>query len=357
MYFISNIVYYFRQMMKSMRLKMPYREFLNILTWKGVHRCLLLVFHHTNISKVTLKGRLFSPTAHISPTANFSGGYMLFLNMMNPHDEYTYDLLPWAIENYTVSLMNPSTTKPPPNSNDPLHSAAAAVESVSLSNSNAASSLRNAKKAMKKVLKDFPPLSEFILSLSNHFRATPALIRYGACVALHSALLVCPTLVQDFKQLYAFIVSGALDTDYLSAFLYTSMLDVVKSDAALIAGQTLVSSSSPPHTTPHGGALVESPHVNTGISVMVEQYRHKENETMTYDQLYIFDYQSGDDTQSITLSDILSDAVKNSPPLSSKLLHRVANSLEYMSKPMKMKQLELLKVWATKIDKVREYEF
>ncbi|KAJ3033939.1 hypothetical protein HK097_004674, partial [Rhizophlyctis rosea] len=124
-----------------------------------------------------------------------SNSYTLFMNLINPHDEYAYDLLSWSLETYTSSLLPtpPSTSK------------------------------------QKKVpVKEFKPLTSFILSLDNHFRATPSLVRYGACVSLHAALQICPTLVADNKDLYIFVVNGALDTDYLSAFLYLSMLESIK---------------------------------------------------------------------------------------------------------------------------------
>ncbi|KAJ3041918.1 hypothetical protein HDV00_008427 [Rhizophlyctis rosea] len=213
-------------------------------------------------------------------------GYSLFMNLINPNDEYAYDLLPWSLETYTISLLpNPPATS----------------------------------KQKKVPVKEFAPLTDFIQSLDNHFRATPALVRYGACVSLHSSLMICPTLVADHKDLYIYVVNGALDTDYLSAFLYLSMLESIK--------------------MPEGVSLKDA----------ISKFRHVDYDSLHYDAIYCEPVERS--TSMIQLSDILDLAVKGSPPLANKTLHRLATSLEYLNKSMKLKQMETIRLWGSKSEK------
>ena len=215
------------------------------------------------------------------------------MNLINPHDEYGYDLLSWSLETYTTSLL----PTPPSTSRE------------------------------KKIpVKEFKPLTSFILSLDNHFRATPSLVRYGACVSLHSALQICPTLVSDNKDLYVFVVNGALDTDYLSAFLYLSMLEMIK--------------------MPGGVSLKE----------VVAKFRHVDYDALSYDKVFGDGEEDGGegggDGGGVGISDILDLAVRGSPPIANKTLHRLANSLEYLNKAMKLKQMEIIRLWGSKSEKV-----
>lgn len=190
--------------------------------------------------------------------------------------------------------------------------------SVSLLPSTAASSGK-----MKKIpLTDFPPLTDFIKSLANHFRATPPLVRYGACVSLHTALSVYPNMVADNKDLYVHIITGALDTDYLSAFLYVSMLEAVKA--------------------PEGRTLRD----------MLAALRHREREGFDYDALFAKVIQIK--SKEMTISDVLDVAIKASPPLGPKTLLKMANSLEYLPKGMQLRQLELIRLWGSRTEKVRD---
>ncbi|KAJ3300091.1 hypothetical protein HK104_004560 [Borealophlyctis nickersoniae] len=215
-------------------------------------------------------------------------GYTLFMNLLNPNDESAYNLLPWALETYTATLL----PNPPQSS-----------------------------KQKKYPVKDFPPLTNFIQSLSNHFRATPALVRYGACVCLHAALTICPTLVADHKELYVFVVAGALDTGSLSAFLYMSMLETIE--------------------MPEGVSLKE----------IIGKLRHAEYDARNYDAVFGDSIISEDGGKHIRLADVLDLAVKGSPAMPPKQLHKIANSLEYLSKQMKLKQLEMIRLWGSKTEK------
>ncbi|KAI8848354.1 armadillo-type protein [Chytridium lagenaria] len=217
-------------------------------------------------------------------------GFNTFLNLLSPNDEDSYDLLPWSLETFTLAIgATPSDDR------------------------------------SKRVLsREYLPLTDFIKSLSNHFRATPALVRYGACISLHASLTVCPSLVQSNKSILTFIISGVLDTDYLSSFLYLTMLE------------TFCASFS-----------------KANIKEMVSKLRHELTGRLDYDVLYgTFDTFK---TTEVRLADILDKAVEVAPPLAPKLLHKLINSLEFLAKTAKLRQMELVRLWSRKIEKFDTY--
>ncbi|KAJ3213498.1 Jouberin [Dinochytrium kinnereticum] len=222
--------------------------------------------------------------------SNKAAGFNIFLNLLSPHDEDAYDLLPWSLETYTLSI---AATQPD-------------------------------DRGKRLIMRDYPPLTEFIKSLSNHFRASSSLVRYGACICLHSALTVYPSLLQTSKSILIFIISGVLDTDYLSSFLYLTMLE------------TFCASFS-----------------KSNIKEMVAKLRHEMNDRLDYDLL--FGSLESMESPDVKLSDILDKAVDIAPPLAPKLLHKLINALEYLSKSQKLRQIELVRIWSRKIDKFDTY--
>jgi hypothetical protein len=215
-------------------------------------------------------------------------GFNLFLNLLSPNDEYSYDLLSWALETYAVAVF----------------------------------SGKSDEKKKPTIIHDFPALSEFIKSLSNHFRATPSLVRYGSCVCLHAALTVCPELIQVNNGLYVYILSGILDTDYLSSFLYTSMLENIATQSG-----------------------------NNELRKLIGELRHKEVNRSEYDSIYHAGVPLLPQKE-VKLSDVLDVAVRASPPIAPKILHKLVNSLEYLSKTAKIRQMELIRLWGSKSEKV-----
>ncbi|KAI8922787.1 armadillo-type protein [Entophlyctis helioformis] len=214
--------------------------------------------------------------------------YSLFQDLISPHDEFAYDLLPWALEQYTLNTYASYTGAPktPP-------------------------------------IAWFSALNDYIVSLSNHFRATPPLVRYGACLALHSTLKLCPTFVSQNKQLWPFIVAGVLDTDYLTSFLYMSMLE-----------------------------MIETPDAND-IRKLIARLRRTDAGLVSFDHLYTNMALSDDAaTGDVSRGDILDIAVKHSPPLAPLLLHKLANSLDYLPTAYKLRQLELIRIWGRKSEKL-----
>ncbi|KAL2913671.1 hypothetical protein HK105_206831 [Polyrhizophydium stewartii] len=212
-------------------------------------------------------------------------GYNLFQEMISPHDEFAYDLLPWALDLFTLNMYSVQTGNPktPP-------------------------------------VSWFTTLNEFIVSLSNHFRAAPPLVRYGACLALHSTLKLCPTFVKENKQMWQFIIAGVFDTDYLSSFLYLAMLEIIETP-----------------DTPE-------------LRKLIARVRRIDTESINYDLLYT--NRPHTDAREVTRSDILDIAVKHSPALSPLLLHKLANALDYLPTRAKLRQLELIRVWGKKAEKL-----
>ncbi|KAI9207546.1 armadillo-type protein [Polychytrium aggregatum] len=281
-------------------------------------------------------------------------GYGFFVNLLTPHDENAYDILAWALETFTLASL------PPPGG----------------------VTTAKTKKPLLPIT-EFKPLTEFINSLSHHSRATPPLIRYGACICLHSALTMCPTLLNDNKHLYMWIISGAMDTDYLSAFLYLSMLEKLMTVMEVANPGTprpltaaTQSSGSRPLTARSpvpGGSAVQSnvninindSHVSLPVSSiataketvrqMIISMRNWDERFENYDEL--FQIESVPTSRiGVMISDILDLVVKMSPtPLAPKLLHKMVNSLEYLSKPLKLKQLELIRLWGSRSEEFDPY--
>eukprot|EP00842_Homolaphlyctis_polyrhiza_P003152 jgi/Hompol1/3838/HPOL_003403-RA len=215
----------------------------------------------------------------------FDISYGLFVDLISPHDEYAYDLLPWAFEQFTLFTYSAMTGN---------------------------------EKTIP--IAWFIALNEFIVSLSNHFRATPALVRYGACLVLHSTFTICPAFLKENKQIWHFIIAGQLDTDYLSAFLYMSMLE-----------------------------KIETPDV-AETRKLIARVRRMDEAALTYDSLYMNSRVV--DAMIATRADVMDHVVKYSPPLSSLLLHKLANALDYLSTPAKLRQLEIIRVWGKKAEKL-----
>ncbi|KAI8822501.1 armadillo-type protein [Fimicolochytrium jonesii] len=240
---------------------------------------------------------------------NMENGFSVFVNLVNPNDEYAYDLLSWALETYMTSLI-------------PAEAGSAT------------------KKVAKKVpTGGFPALTDFIKSLANHFRATPPLVRYGACVCLHAALAVYPSLIADNGELYIYIITGALDTDYLSAFLYVSMLN----SATMTPAPTKPIAVKPGAAAPQDDQSI----LKTLLDSLRGQDRHK---NVDYDAMYS-NPSVGVSPSEVKLSDVLDVAIRACPPMSPKHLQKMANALEYLSKDMQLRQLEAIRLWGTKSEK------
>ncbi|KAI9350180.1 armadillo-type protein [Obelidium mucronatum] len=237
----------------------------------------------------------------------YGTGYNFFLNLLTPHDEFAYDLLPWALENFSTVTYYSF----PENKGKPIPISAT---------------------------EQFPALDEFIKSLTNHFRATPALIRYGASSALHTSLVMYPKVAENHPGLLVYILTGILDTDHLAAFLYMSMLESICANGSPNAAK------------------------NKTRELIIKFRRQTDDDVVGYDMLY-FDadrvtippvsgiVRTAPASKEVSISDIFDVATGLTPPIAPKLLHKLLNTFEYLPKRLKLKQLELVRLWGSKSEK------
>ncbi|KAJ3064614.1 hypothetical protein HDU98_011984, partial [Podochytrium sp. JEL0797] len=298
-------------------------------------------------------------------------GYNFFLNLLTPHNEFAYDLLPWALQHYTsvayqskqsqqqqqrqpsTSTSTPTTTTPTPPTS--------ILKSTNLSPLPSPSSTES----ITTILDTFDPLDEFIKSLSNHFRASPALIRFGASAALHSALTMYPSLMRNNPGLMVFVLTGVLDTDHLSAFLYMAVLELVCAKNANPAGGGVVAGALPPAGGAAAGVVFETA-IAKVRELIVRLQRQAEEDVVSYDMLYFnVDRAPGGlarggmrnsvvvtaAVKPVEIRDVLDAAGVLAPPIAPKLLHKLMNTFEYLPKRLKMKQLELVWLWGSKSEK------
>ncbi|KXS12168.1 ARM repeat-containing protein [Gonapodya prolifera JEL478] len=227
--------------------------------------------------------------------------YDLFLSILNPNEEQAYDLLPWALEAYTKALLSLESRSLPLKEND-----------------------------------DISFLLPFVLSLANHFRAVPALVRYGACVCLHTVSGMWPGLMKhpDLSDwLWGVVITGVLDTDYSTSFLYFEMLET----------------------------LIKTEFSST--TELMDILKNARRESVSK-----LDYDSRFHTRQKRLVDFLEAIMTRIPKrLSpqrgvqdstySKWVHRLANSLDYVPGVQKLRILDLIKVWGASASKANKFLF
>ena len=211
----------------------------------------------------------------------------LFINLITPHDESAYDLLGWTLELFLRQSYSP------PNA-------------------------RN-----NKTLPPFKVQGDLALALTNHFRAAPALIRYGASICLNTIINLSPDFLESNKHLYIYIIAGLLDSDHATAFLYECMLNVANSPNAL------------------------------QIHAAVSQIHRATTQIPSYDRVHISlpDWEYKDSHRS-NLLDIIA---KQTPPVASLILHKMANALDYMPNEAKIRQLKIIKFWGKTVEKLDSY--
>ncbi|KAJ3208349.1 hypothetical protein HDU82_002587 [Entophlyctis luteolus] len=250
-----------------------------------------------------LDEKIPAPDSH-----KYGSGYNFFLSLLNAPEEFGYDLLPWAIQRYTQAVY----TSKPENKNKCLPIPASE--------------------------ESFPPLDAFIKSLTNHFRANAPLVRYGSSTALHSVLEQYPKLIENNPRLLIFVVTGLMDSDYLSSFMHLTTLELICSTGA---------------PSPLKVATID----------LITKFRHKMAETdLRYDKLYFeaekVEYVPGiirgskGHIKDYAIRDIVESISKFALPLAPKLLHKLVNAFEYLSKTVKLKHLEIVRVWGSRSEKI-----
>lgn len=230
--------------------------------------------------------RIYFPLK-LSLTSTITDLYKMFLGLVNPHDENPYDLLPWAIEQYYSKSVSDATDR---------------IVSV----------------------KEVVGITKYIESLMNHFQATHPLVRFGAALTLHSAVIIEKALLAELPQIYVYIVSGLLDSDFAVSALYMSLVQRL-----------------------NGGT-------DGNLSKLIRLYQRTDVSQLNYDTLYVADT-NGLNNQSY-LSQIIDEFAKDLPTVSVKMLHKMGASLEYLPKNMKLKQLNLLRLWSGKMEKVNTFQ-
>ncbi|KAI9141859.1 hypothetical protein BKA69DRAFT_1071625 [Paraphysoderma sedebokerense] len=249
-----------------------------VLTYRIVE-CLLKLKKKTKLETACIKDTLVVIFSEIGAKSDL---YKMFLGLVNPHDENPYDLLPWTIEQYYSKSVSETTDR---------------IVSV----------------------KEVVGITKYIESLMNHFQATHPLVRFGAALTLHSAVIIEKALLAELPQIYVYIVSGLLDSDFAVSTLYMSLVQRL-----------------------NGGT-------DGNLSNLIGLYQRTDVSQLNYDTLYVTDT-NGLNNQSY-FSQIIDEFAKDLPALSVKMLHKMAASLEYFPKNMKLKQLNLLRLWSGKMEK------
>ncbi|KAJ3335497.1 hypothetical protein HDU91_002172, partial [Kappamyces sp. JEL0680] len=111
--------------------------------------------------------------------------YVLLLELIGSQEESAYDLLSWTVETFF-------------------------------------------KKQGPKNAEEKTSTTEFCSALSNHFKASPALIRYGSALALLAIGSLQPNFPSVNVHVWNFVVSGVLDSDYLTAGMYLQLLEYIE---------------------------------------------------------------------------------------------------------------------------------
>ena len=83
---------------------------------------------------------------------------------------------------------------------------------------------------------------------------------------------------------------------------------------------------------------------------MVEKSKMTESKKNNYDELNLTGY--SDKVNSLNKSELLDIVVKHSPPISTAILHKMATTLDFISPSSKLVQLELIRIWGRKSNKV-----
>ena len=214
--------------------------------------------------------------------------YKVFTGLLSSQDEFPLDLLPWAFDNYTMAILPAAAKKTLPITAPP------------------------------------PSLQGFLQSFGNHFRAASPIIRYAAAICLHAAANICPKALLDDQQILLNIISECLDSDYLTSYLYLTILDSLK----LVSEKSLQQS------------LDRMKRVNFG--------------DMNYDKKYI-QLPQGSAAAISNLFEALESACKRVGTVPPKFLQKTANGLEYLPKEQKIRQLDVINLWVSKLDKINTF--
>lgn len=270
----------------------------------SIIRELMLVSNKTNQEETAIKSTIasifqfnFNNTATIGGNHASDAHYGVLLELISSQVEGAYDLLSWTVETFFNKQQN---SKPAavddPTSKQPISS------------------------------------TEFAHALSNYFKASPALIRYGAALALNSLATITtagqnmPTFLSQNPNMYSYIVQGICDYDFLTSGLYMQLLE------ALDFGS------------------VDGPIVRQHLS----DVRQDSLRSLSYDDLFL-GIGGGTEASAATLSEnrvkLMEAVAKPAPPLGLAELHKMANTLDFVDDKLKLKHMRLIRVWGRKTTK------
>jgi hypothetical protein len=223
--------------------------------------------------------------------------YSIFLELISNQDESSFDILCWVIETF-FQIENKHSK------GSSFRTSVSQLPQSSIESSITASDA----------------LQDFANSLINHFAAPQSLVRFGASLALLSIIKLCPSFPLMNRPIWPFIISGVLDSDVLTSGIYLKIVQTIK--------------------------IPES----NQIKEMIARSRMNTSKKINYDELNLPEYSEMVNT--LNKSELLDIVVKHSPPISITVLHKMATTLDFISPSAKLVQLELIRIWGRKSNKV-----
>ena len=202
----------------------------------------------------------------------------IFTVLLTARDEHAFDLLHWSVEAYLSELS-------------------------------------------KKQGVDLGVITDALLkSITNFFRASPSMVRYGACCCLHATVKAYPAIFQKSPTIISHIINGCLDDDHSTAGLYFSILEMYK--------------------------------LTDDVKAMIATIRKESSNTIDFDTRN--SVAAGPLDKRVTVLDVISAVIKTTSPMPSASFQKLVNALEFLSKRQLLKQLQLIRLWAVKLEKVHE---
>ncbi|TPX45274.1 hypothetical protein SeMB42_g04067 [Synchytrium endobioticum] len=277
---------------KALGLLAPMYCTVNARLTQQIVELLLSLDHKTTAELEAIKGtlkRIFDKIGEAvskDTTNSAIAGYQMFSNLLQAQSESAHDVLSWALETYTTSLVPSAKGK-------------------------------GAKKFTAIPPVEMTAYADFLSTLQNHFQSSSPPLRYSTCLCLHTAITLCPDLISAYPQYAAKLIVGAADVDHLTAFIYMSLLSKIA-------------------TNTEAGHLIEE---------LVEQYRRRGLIGLSYDAKCI-SVTPGKE-QGVTMYHILAAVVKHTVLPDKKFMAKVVGSLDSLQPCQRMRMLDVVRAWLT----------
>ncbi|RKP19157.1 hypothetical protein ROZALSC1DRAFT_29212, partial [Rozella allomycis CSF55] len=149
---------------------------------------------------------------------------------------------------------------------------------------------------------------DFVFGLISLFRASHALVRYGAFLGLYTATKLIKDFLKQNVAYLPFVIVGTGDSDYLTSFLCRQILETMQQEKSLI-----VSVDKPKnYDERYGGRMrIKS----------FEELNEKQFEKI----------------------------IESSPIISMNVLQKMASGMEYLSDSQQINQLKMISLWCKKL--------